>query len=208
MLPLNFTHLLWKRSFNLVSRASLIRGSTSLIEFAFSFYFDKSRKSLQRWVVGMRTKAEIAFWLDFRCSGMLISDMQKSAKTATFASKNRFFCTFTELDFSTWQGCTGYRANLKVCTYTKKVDNHCFKQPVAGQTLWASWAWVLQYLSVTIYLAASQAATGFGGCHFVFRIANRRHHNFKDYKIKQVFVKGEGSRLNSQSDKSPCVMSG
>ena len=69
-----------------VSKASLIRGSTTLIELAFSFYFDKSRKSLQRWVVGMRIKAEITFWLGFRCSGMLITDNQKSAKTATFAS--------------------------------------------------------------------------------------------------------------------------
>ena len=35
--------------------------------------------------------------------------------------------TFTELDFSAWQGCTGFRANLKVCTKTKKVDSHCFR---------------------------------------------------------------------------------
>jgi len=47
------------------------------------------------------------------------------AKISTFASKKLLkFCTFTEPDFSAWQRCTGYRANLKVCTNTKKVDNH------------------------------------------------------------------------------------
>jgi len=100
--------------------------STSLIEFPFSFYFDKSRKPSQRWVVSMRTKAEIAFWLGFWCSEMLISDIQKRPRQRLLHRKNRWsFSTFTELDFSAWQGCTGYRANLNVSTNIKKVDNHC-----------------------------------------------------------------------------------
>jgi len=31
----------------------------------------------------------------------------------------------TALNLSAWQGCTGFPANLKVCTNAKKVDNHC-----------------------------------------------------------------------------------
>ena len=104
--------------------------STSLIEFPFSFYFDKSRKPSQRWVVSMRTKAEIAFWLGFWCSEMLISDIQKRPRQRLLHRKNRWsFCTFTELDFSAWQGCTGYRATLNVCTNIKKVDNHWTRWP-------------------------------------------------------------------------------
>jgi len=34
----------------------------------------------------MRSKTEIAYWVRFRCSGMLRSDTQKSAKKATFAA--------------------------------------------------------------------------------------------------------------------------
>jgi len=61
---------------------------------------------------------------------MLRSDTQKSANKATFtAQKSLTFCTFTALNFSAWQECTGFLANLKVCTNTKKVDNHCSIQP-------------------------------------------------------------------------------
>jgi len=31
------------------------------------------------------------------------------------------FYTFTALIFSAWQGCSGFLANLKVCTNTKKL---------------------------------------------------------------------------------------
>jgi len=63
---------------------------------------------------------------------MLRSDMQKSAKKATFtAKKSLTFYTFTVLTFSAWQGCTAFLANLKVCTNTKKVDNHWSRPGVA-----------------------------------------------------------------------------
>ena len=76
-----------KQGFNPVSRASPIRGLTSLIiDWVFLFilaYFIK-KKSLQRWVVvGMPTKAEITFSLGFQCSRMLVSDIKKLAKTLT-----------------------------------------------------------------------------------------------------------------------------
>ena len=134
-----------KRGFNPVSRDSLIRGSTSLIEFAFSFYFDKSRKPLQRWVVSMRTKAEIAFWLRFWCSGMLISDIQKRPRQRLLHRKNRWsFCTFTELYVGAWQRCTGQRANFKVCTNIKKVDNHWSSTSDVAKASWYRWTKLVQ----------------------------------------------------------------
>jgi len=52
--------------------------------------------------------------------------MQKSAKKATFtAQKSLTFYTFSALNFSAWQGCTAFLANLKVYTNTKKVDIRC-----------------------------------------------------------------------------------
>jgi len=38
--------------------------------------------------------------------------------------KNRLQFKLTALDFSAWQGCAGFLANLKVCTNTKKDDNN------------------------------------------------------------------------------------
>jgi len=47
--------------------------------------------------------------------------MQNSAKKATFtAQKSLTFYTFSALNFSAWQGCTAFLANLKVYTNTKK----------------------------------------------------------------------------------------
>jgi len=46
---------------------------------------------------------------------MLISDIQKRPRQRLLHRKNRWsFCTFAELYFSAWQGCTGHRANFKV----------------------------------------------------------------------------------------------
>ena len=121
-----------KCDFNPVSKAFFIRGLTSLVEFVFfSLYFDKSRKSFLAkedcWLPIKNVKS--LFVCDFSIQECWEVTRKNLLRKRHSQRKNRLHFTLTASDFSAWQGCTSFLPNLKVCTSTKKVDNHWTRWP-------------------------------------------------------------------------------
>jgi len=123
--PLNFIRQVWKMWFQ-PSFKGVFHKKINILDWVCFFHFISTRAenlSSQRKIVGTQSKTlnrSLCAIAVFRNAVTRKNLLRKRHSQR----KNRLHFTLTALDFSAWQGCTSFLANLKVCTNTKKVDNH------------------------------------------------------------------------------------
>jgi len=130
--PLNFIRQVWKMWFQ-PSFKGVFHKRINILGWVcfFSLYFDKSRKSFLAkedcWLPIKKVKSLIV--CDFSIQECWEVTRKNLLRKRHSQRKNRLHFTLTASDFSAWQGCTSFLPNLKVCTSTKKVDNHWTRWP-------------------------------------------------------------------------------